>query len=275
MDYSTYLSMLRGHQGVAEVSEYGRARENGREYPLVRLVVPGRRWLTITAGFHGEEPAGPLTLAERFAEIADHARRLGVGLKVYPCINPSGFEAGTRYNASGEQPNNDFLRYEVSPGVWRGELRDGEPFLRWRLFDGGPQETRALRAELEASDAPAAALDLHQDRYMGRPGTYAYVFGAQEVFAPLVHASSRRVKVAIRCAVDELHRSDELGLVRYHDGSVTDYFLRRGVPHCAALETTTHTPMVACHEVNLIWILGFIELAARADAERPRSAGAG
>ena len=31
----------------------------------------------------------------------------------------------------------------------------------------------------------------------------------------------------------------------------------------AALETTTRTPLASCHAVNLIWIRGFIELAAR------------
>jgi hypothetical protein len=34
------------------------------------------------------------------------------------------------------------------------------------------------------------------------------------------------------------------------------------VPFTAALETTTETPMPLAHEVNLTWILGFIDLAA-------------
>jgi hypothetical protein len=38
-----------------------------------------------------------------------------VGLRIYPCINPSGFEAHIRYNLAGERPNNDFLRYETEP----------------------------------------------------------------------------------------------------------------------------------------------------------------
>jgi hypothetical protein len=43
---------------------------------------------------------------------------------------------------------------------------------------------------------------------------------------------------------------------------VTDYFFRRGVPYTAALETTTQTPLDRSHEVNLLWIRGFIDLVA-------------
>ena len=83
----------------------GRVMEAGKEYQLFRLTVPGSRWLVITSGFHGEEPAGPLTLAESFPEIAAYARARDVGLRVYPCINPSGFEVGTPYERrSGFDP---------------------------------------------------------------------------------------------------------------------------------------------------------------------------
>ena len=32
-------------------------------------------------------------------EIVDRASSMGIGLRIYPCINPSGFEAQHRYNA--------------------------------------------------------------------------------------------------------------------------------------------------------------------------------
>lgn len=262
VDYSEYLDALNAHASLAELSEYGAVREDGVSFPLVRLTLEGEPWVTITSGFHGEEPAGPLTFAALLPEVLAFARTRGVGLRIYPCVNPSGFERRTRYNASGERPNNDFLRYEVSPGVWKGELPHGEPYLRWRVHREGPKETRALVSELEAQEAPWAALDLHQDNYMERAATYAYVFGEQSLYLPLVRAASRHVKVAVRCAVDEWHRTDEAGLVRYHDGSVTDYFLRRGATVAAAVETTTRSALGASFEVNLVWIRGFIEYAA-------------
>jgi hypothetical protein len=251
------------YSSLADVAEYGRVLEAGKEYPLFRLTVPGSRWLVITAGFHGEEPAGPLTLMESFAEIAAYARERDVGLRVYPCINPSGFEAGTRYNRSGEKPNNDFLRYEVAPGRWKDDLLRGETFLRWVLYDGGPKETRAVREDIVRFPAPAAALDIHQDNYLGMDATYAYVFGDPAAYRPMVEAVVAHATVIRNRPVDEHHYADADGLIEAHDGSVTDYFMRVGVPYTAALETTTRTPLPSCHAVNLIWIRGFIDLATR------------
>ncbi len=145
---------------------------------LVGLRSPGARTVLVTAGFHGDEKAGPLTLLAHAAEIVGYAAARGVGLAIYPCVNPSGFEAHIRYNLSGERPNNDFLRYELSPGVWRGELREGEGFLRVvPAVEGLPKETAALARELDRLPLPAAALDLHQDNFIHGSLFYAYVFG--------------------------------------------------------------------------------------------------
>lgn len=264
MQYAEYLDRFRAHARLATVEEYAAVVEQGQDYPLLRVTTPGARVCTITAGFHGEEPAGPLTLLEHLPEVLEHARMRGVGLRIYPNINPSGFEVGSRYNKSGEQPNNDFLRYEITPGVWIGELHSGqEEFLRWELAEGGPKETLVLRKELESQPPPHSTLDIHQDRYIEGALTYAYVFGPSSAYEPLVERSSEYLPVARNMQVDTHHRTDSSGLIVAHDGSVTDYLWRRGVPYCATLETTTHSPMEACHRVNLVWIHGFIELAAR------------
>lgn len=262
MEYAEYLDRFRAHARLATVEEYASVVEQGQHYPLLRVTTPGARVCTITAGFHGEEPAGPLTLLEHLPEIVEHARLRGVGLRIYPNINPSGFEVGSRYNRSGEQPNNDFLRYELEPDVWVGELETGQNFLRWKLFHEGPKETRPLRADLETQPAPHAALDIHQDRYIAGALTYAYVFGPLRAYEPLVERSSEHLPIARDLQVDTHHHTDSSGLIVAHDGSITDYFFRRGVPYCATLETTTHSPMSACHRVNLVWVHGFIELAA-------------
>src|SRR5262245_8190997 len=115
---------------IANPRTFGRVLEGGREYPLLGVTSPGARSVVITAGFHGDEKAGPMTLLEHVSEIIAYAAERDVALAIYPCVNPSGFEAHTRYNVTGERPNNDFLRYETAPGAWRGELRDGQPFLR-------------------------------------------------------------------------------------------------------------------------------------------------
>ncbi len=261
VDYDELQARIRSWSTLARVSQYGSVREAGRRFPLLRLDVPGRRRVLITAGFHGEEPAGPLTLAHRFDTIAAYARKRHIGLTVFPCINPSGFAAGTRYNASGEKPNNDLMRYRIAPNRWVGELEEGVPFLAWRPFRKSPKETRALLSELEHLATPVGALDLHQDDYMRRAATYAYVFGDARHYRPLMRKAARHAEIAHGTLVDPRLRTDADGLIEFHDGSVTDYFMRRGSKFCATLETTTLTPLDCCHAVNLIWIIGFINLA--------------
>jgi hypothetical protein len=253
----------------AEAFSYGTVVEDGREFPLVALRSPGPRTVLVTAGFHGDEKAGPLTLLEHTAEIVRYAAERDVGLAIYPCVNPSGFEAHVRYNVSGERPNNDFLRYELSPGVWRGELRDGEGFSRIApAVDGLPKETAALARELDRTPLPAAALDLHQDNFIHGALFYAYVFGDFATYRPLMARSGSLVPVLRSSIVDSGHepgsdvRADAEGFIVCHDGSITDRFHRAGVPLTAAIETTTETPAPLADEINLIWIRGFIDQCA-------------
>ena len=119
----------------ARAFSYGSVLEDGGPFPLLAAHSPGKRSAIITAGFHGDEKAGPLTLLDHVAEIVAYAVERDVALHIYPCINPSGFEAHTRYNLSGERPNNDFLRYETEPDSWRGELRPGQSFLGSSVLD--------------------------------------------------------------------------------------------------------------------------------------------
>jgi predicted deacylase len=265
VDYSALTAQLRSFARLARISTYATISERGRRYPLLRLQTPGRRRLLITAGFHGEEPAGPLTLATHFEQIAGYAKRHRVGLTVFPCINPSGFELGTRYNASEEKPNNDFLRYRLDDGSSASELYGKSPtFRRFSLYKRGPKETRAVRRALEKLPTPHAALDLHQDNYMRRAATYAYVFGDAKYYERLARKSSRHLPLAREQQVDPHLHTDANGFIWFHDGSVTDWFMRRGTKYCATLETTTQSPLEKCHAVNLVWIKGFIDLTARA-----------
>ncbi len=263
MDYRDFEKELRRWASVANLAEYGRVDESGKTYPLYCLTTPGRRELVVTAGFHGEEPAGPLTLLECFGELAEQARAHDVALRVFPCINPSGFERGERYNASGEQPNNDFLRYEVTPGVSAEEVAPGQPIHAWHLYDAGPKETRAVRSELNRHPPPAAALDLHQDAWVRSACFYAYYFGDPTPYRALMQQTLAHAKVAIHLPVHGDVSTDAYGLIVHHDGSNSDWFYRRGVKHVAVLETSTRLPWPQCRAVNLVWLKRFVELAAQ------------
>ena len=270
MLYADYLARWKSSvRAPAQLFSYGSVLEGGRELELTALRLPGPRTVLLTAGFHGDEKAGPLTLVEHVAEIVDYAAARNVGLRIHPCINPSGFEAHIRYNTSGERPNNDFLRYETAPGVWAGELRPGQPFLRIApAADGLPKETAALARALDAEPTPQASLDLHQDNFIPGSLFYAYVFGDLAAYRPLMARAGAKVPVLHSCVVDSGWepgsdvRADPEGFIICHDGSITDKYGRAGVPYTAAIETTTQTPAALADEVNLIWIYGFIDLVA-------------
>jgi predicted deacylase len=262
VDYHEYVERFMAHKAIAEVRTFATLVEGGVPHPLLVASTPGRRALLITAGFHGDEVAGPLTLVEHLPEIVEHARKVDVALRIYPSVNPSGFTDLTRYNRSGESPNNDFIRYEVD-GQWVDALPAGATFTRWKLQTGGPKETRALIGQLEEMPTPDAALDIHQDPWLGGHWSYAYTFGPRAPYLPLVAATDQILPVTRKRQVDEDVRTDGDGLIELHDGSVTDYLFRRGVPVTSALETTTHAPLPLCHQVNLTWIHGFLDLAAR------------
>jgi hypothetical protein len=256
---------------IATAADYGAVVEAGHTFPLLSAAggaAGGAPVVVVTAGFHGDEKAGPLTLFQHAAALFAYARQRGVALRLYPCVNPSGFEAHTRYNASGERPNNDFLRYEVAPGVWRGELLRGDTARAWKPYDGGPKETVALARELARFPPPASALDLHQDNFIHGAIFYSYVFGDRGPYRLLQARSNALLPILRSCLVDSGYepgsdvRADDDGYVEVHDGSITDHFHRAGVPYTAAIETTTDTPRAVADEINLIWIRGFVDLAA-------------
>lgn len=221
--------------------------------------------MIITAGFHGEEQAGPLTILKRGEEIVEYARSRGVAVSIYPCINPSGFEDKRRYNRSGEKPNNAFLEYEISPREWDGELPIGESFRRTRIYTQMPKETKALYERIKGED-PVALLDLHQDNELEGSKTYAYVFGDRQLYIPIVQAASEHLEVARNH--HEIYNDididfDEHGLAEFSDGSIIDYFWRQGTDYLCTIETTTRAPLKLAMEVNIVWAKGLIDLVAK------------
>jgi hypothetical protein len=114
---------------VSESSRHWRAENvgswtvEGDQYWMPRLVfrregeTPDFK-LGIFAGIHGDEPAGVLALCD-FVRALDSipARGRGYELHVYPLINPTGLEDGTRHSRSGRDLNREFWRGSLEPEV--------------------------------------------------------------------------------------------------------------------------------------------------------------
>ncbi|MBM3863108.1 MAG: M14 family metallocarboxypeptidase [Verrucomicrobia bacterium] len=89
----------------------------------------------LSAGIHGDEPAGPLAL---LAWLRAGGCRAGVHWRICPALNPHGLAIGARGNAAGADLNRDY---------------------RTRMTD----EISAHAAWLERGPLPALFVSLHED----------------------------------------------------------------------------------------------------------------
>jgi hypothetical protein len=236
------------------------------------------RWggpvLMIGAGVHGDEVAGPLSIATHAEAIVGRARACDVRLILYPLRNPSGYGT-SRYNVDGERPNNDCLRYVLEDGTVAEELAENQAFTEWRWASQVPAETRVMLGLLH--EEPLAevrgVLDLHQDHLSegAPPRAYHYAFGDVSRYASIIESVGRVVPLWanqwIGAGEPDARLSDAQGFIVRHDGSWPDLMYRIGHSHgreihAVTVETTGPTPLAAACEVNRLWILGLIDLLA-------------
>ncbi len=122
-----YTALTRRLENAArspfvKLETLGSFAAGGGLYPmhLVHLGEPGPHKLNvlISAGIHGDEPAG-VEAALRFIEhnVENPVLLSHYAFIVFPCDNPYGWERGTRKNAQGHDLNRQFRTREPSPEV--------------------------------------------------------------------------------------------------------------------------------------------------------------
>lgn len=85
-------------------------RDGGKEYPLNVIKIssnPALPFALLSAGMHGDEPAGVHALAEFLAQSVN-AYAMKCNFIVLPCMNPVGFRRGMRENGNGVDLNRNF-----------------------------------------------------------------------------------------------------------------------------------------------------------------------
>jgi len=160
----------------------------------------------ITAGVHGDEPAGPWAL---FSIVRDGLLDQRFAYRVWPCTNPSGYVAGTRVNAEGNDVNRSFnveaatpeslaimstnagSRFELSLDLHEDFEAVGfycyEP-----IVDGSAPLSAAIIAALEAAGLPLQELDHHFDLGYPKDAVEAERFRRLEPGRVLVNATAER-----------------------------------------------------------------------------------
>jgi len=260
-------------------------------FPFIRIasreINPDDPVLFITAGVHGEETAGPLTILNYLKEIYRYAKKNKVKLIIYPLCNPSGFSQMTRYNIDqndGELGNNDFLRYEMVDGTMKDDIKSSNNYKAWHwssdITKDLPQETKMMHYLLKKEPLlqVKALLDIHQDYISNEfPAAYHYSFGKLGVYRKIINHIKKIVPLyknrlidAGFCEVEETGErrheedkgmmSDRSGFVVRHDGTLPDLFYRFGVPYSITAETMGSMPLNEAMKVNIIWIKGLIDL---------------
>lgn len=95
------------------LTEIGAATTSPSLYKLYMLTCPGRegaRTVCLSAGIHGDEPAGVETLLRFIERGADGGDLSPVHLTIFPCINPYGYEYNTRQNANNMDLNRQYRK---------------------------------------------------------------------------------------------------------------------------------------------------------------------
>lgn len=201
------------------------------------------RTLYLSAGIHGDEPAGPEALLQ-WAER--HCKRLKqMSYLIFPCLNPWGIKNNVRYDSKG----NDLNRY-FKIGV------NLAPFVAWRRL--------LKQCQFQA------ALMLHED--YDAQGVYLYELNrAQQKWgADLIHVAQSWIMPEPRKTVDG--RRCKNGLIRpvidpkrlnLHPEAIYLYF--HHTPRSITIETPSEFSLDRRVEAQVAMIERAVELATQAE----------
>ena len=209
-----------------EWTEWDALKVNDRKYPLIKIVVgkgnPKR--ILISGGIHGDETAGVETIVAFLENKLNRDFMDCWEFTLLPCINPSGFEAGTRNNHDDIDLNRVFKEATA------------------------PQEVDFVKSVL---DKPYNLdLELHED--IDTPGYYLFqkdlsselsslgrvILDQVESIHPLNLAEEIEEFPAVRGLISRLTEPEEMEW-----WPMAMYANTRGCSHVLTLETSPVLPM--------------------------------
>jgi len=174
--------------------------------------------VTLTAGVHGDEPAGPHALLDLLERDLLDPR---FSYRIWPCTNPSGYDARTRESAEGCDVNRTFGR------------------------GGGSPEAKAI-VTANRDRKFALALDLHEDDEA--TGFYCYEYGSAGIGGAIldaVAASGVPIDPRGHLRPDPIAEAEALGGL-----SLSLLLIRNAAPRVLTFETASGRPFderVATH----------------------------
>ena len=237
-DIKTIYSRLRKHlPGVNGFALNHLIETPEKMYSLVKFILGegNRLKAMISAGIHGDEPSGVETICSflennRFEKFADVWE-----LTFLPCLNPYGFEIGSRENHEGKDLN--------------------------RLFkhDSPPQKVKFAKSSFDKYYD--LTIELHED-FM-TPGYYLYQKGTHaeddQLGKKILQAVKKVMPINLNGEIDGCSAQEGI-MVPENDFKSMDwwpmalYSLFKGTRRCLTLETATKFSMDVRIEAHLVAI---------------------
>ena len=186
----------------------------------------------ISAGIHGDEPAGPLATLELLKE---NAWPSGVNLWLIPCLNPRGYVLNTRENEEGIDLNRDYRTLATPMAKAHAAWLEARP-----KFDA----TLLLHEDWESN-----GFYLYELNPQLLPSVSETVIGAVQEVCPIDLSpviEGREAKEGIICANPDL--------LRRKDWPEAFYLIQHKTPLSYTLEAPSDFPLVTrvqalCHGV--------------------------
>lgn len=139
---------------------------------------PQTRRVYLSAGIHGDEPAGPLAVLRLLKEDRWPGN---LEFHVCPCLNPVGFTLNQRENADGKDLNRDYLHLETAEVrahvAWLKQqpafdlclcLHEDWESLGFYMYEVNPDQQASLAEAMVTSVAKVCPVD-QSDVIEGRP----------------------------------------------------------------------------------------------------------
>ncbi|WP_407334153.1 M14 family metallocarboxypeptidase [Enterovibrio sp. 27052020O] len=219
-------------------------------YPLWLMQSPTQKAdrpnLLISAGFHGEEAAGPWGLLYLLSQLDTHLFER-VNLSLLPLVNPTGFARGHRFNELGENPNRGFF-------IENDEAKAGND----TSFEG---KILLEHAQLLQAASRDGILTCHEDVLLS--DTYVYTFEPSQTPGPFSHglknALGHYFPIANDGDIDNCPVKDGV-IFNHFDTSFESFLVRSGARVGCCSETPGQQNLDQRIQANAAVMTAFLEM---------------
>lgn len=256
----------------AEVTLLRRLRYGSRNYPLFFAQYPAASssahpTVLLSAGVHGDEPAGVYAvmdfLEQEVWRYADRAR-----LCIFPCANPSGFEADTRCTMNGVDLNRSFGVGSTQPEVVAIE--------EWLRETAGPF---CLHVDLHENNPAALVEDAAEDGEYPR-ACYLYEWmhdQRRRIGRRLIDALPYWAPVCLLPTIEQEENNrgviaypEALRNAKYARGPLDALAMQHWTDHTIVTETPAIWSMEKRIAVQRLWIKRALEMVLPSPCRRGR-----